>query len=128
MMNNNFWSYVLTFFLCVLLLVTVFEAIYVLYLFHKDFGGNPRNGYQPTKCDIKNPTPPSHGTNVTSNKKEGYNRDRAILLYSMIKTVKMIENGKKTLEEIYQSSMDKLERMGYSIHDDELYDDKGNII
>ena len=127
-MMNNFWSYALVFFLCVLVLLTVFEAIYVLYLFYKDFGGNPRNGYQPTKCDIKNPTPPSYGTNVISNKKEEYNRDRAILLYSMIKTVKMIENGEKTLEEIYQSSMDKLERMGYSIHNDELYDDEGNII
>ena len=61
-------------------------------------------------------------------KSNQYNKERAIFLYSIIQITEMLKNG-KTLDEISNSSKDKLSRMGYYIDNNgSLYDKDGNLI
>ena len=61
-------------------------------------------------------------------KAKQYNRERAIFLYATIQVADMLKDG-KTLDEISNSSKDKLNRMGYYIDNNGyLYDNEGNVI
>ena len=61
-------------------------------------------------------------------KAKQYDRERAIFLYAIIQLADMIKDG-KTLDEIRQSSIDKLGRMGYYVDNNGyLYDKDGNVI
>lgn len=61
-------------------------------------------------------------------KAKQYDRERAIFLYATIQVAEMLKDG-KTLEEISNSSKDKLTRMGYYIDiNGFLYDNEGNVI
>lgn len=61
-------------------------------------------------------------------KAKQYDRERAIFLYTIIQVADMIKDG-KTLDEIRQSSVDKLGRMGYYVDNNGfLYDKDGNVI
>ena len=61
-------------------------------------------------------------------KAKQYDRERAIFLYAIIQFADMIKDG-KTLDEIRQSSVDKLGRMGYYVDNNGfLYDKDGNVI
>ena len=61
-------------------------------------------------------------------KAKQYDRERAIFLYTTIQVADMIKDG-KTLDEIRQSSVDKLGRMGYYVDNNGfLYDKEGNVI
>ena len=63
-----------------------------------------------------------------SEKAKQYDRERAIFLYAIIQFADMIKDG-KTLDEIRQSSVDKLGRMGYYVDNNGfLYDKDGNVI
>ena len=63
-----------------------------------------------------------------SEKAKQYDRERAIFLYAIIQFADMIKDG-KTLDEIRQSSLDKLSSMGYYIDNNGyLYDNEGNVI
>ena len=63
-----------------------------------------------------------------SKKAKQYDRERAIFLYATIQVADMIKDG-KTLDEIRQSSVDKLGRMGYYVDNNGfLYDKDGNVI
>ena len=61
-------------------------------------------------------------------KAKQYDRERAIFLYATIQVAEMLKDG-KTLDEISNSSKDKLNRMGYYIDNNGyLYDKDGNVI
>ena len=61
-------------------------------------------------------------------KAKQYDRERAIFLYATIQVAEMLKDG-KTLDEIRQSSVDKLNRMGYYVDiNGFLYDKDGNVI
>ena len=63
-----------------------------------------------------------------SEKAKQYDRERAIFLYATIQVAEILKGG-KTLEEIGNSSKDKLTRMGYYIDmNGFLYDNEGNVI
>lgn len=63
-----------------------------------------------------------------SEKAKRYDRERAIFLYATIQVADMIKDG-KTLDEIRQSSLDKLSRMGYYIDNNGFLRNKeGSVI
>ena len=63
-----------------------------------------------------------------TDKSKQYDRERAIFLYATIQVAEMLKGG-KTLEEIGNSSKDKLTRMGYYVDiNGFLYDKDGNVI